>query len=55
MLFSFFIIVLLIFQTHPAFEATLTSGDIGPNYAHRAIKDNNASLNINGSSYWGCL
>ena len=34
----------------PAFFATLTSGDIGPNYAHDAIKFNDVTLNI-GNGY----
>ena len=41
--------VLLIFQTRPAFQATLTSGNIGPNYALGAIKFNDVSLNIGGA------
>lgn len=41
--------VLLIFQTRPAFQATLTSGNIGPNYALGAIKFNDVSLNIGGT------
>ena len=34
----------------PAFFATLTSGNIGPNYDHDAIKFNDVTLNI-GSGY----
>ena len=37
-------------QKIPGFFATLTSGDIGPNYAHDAIKFNDVSLNI-GKGY----
>ena len=37
-------------QNIPAFFATLTSGHIGPNYAHDAIKFNDVSLNI-GNGY----
>ena len=37
-------------QKIPAFFATLTSGSVGPNYAHDAIKFNDVSLNI-GNGY----
>ncbi|XP_028400303.1 complement C1q-like protein 2 [Dendronephthya gigantea] len=37
-------------QGIPAFFTTLTSGSIGPNYAHDAIKFNDVSLNI-GNGY----
>ena len=37
-------------QKIPAFFATLTSGHIGPNYAHDAIKFNDVQLNI-GNGY----
>ena len=37
-------------QKIPVFFATLTSGDIGPNCAHDAIKFNDVSLNI-GNGY----
>ena len=33
-------------QKIPAFFATLTSGSVGPNYAHDAIKFNDVSVNI---------
>ena len=39
-----------VLQSIPAFFATLTSGNIGPNYAHDAIKFNDVSLNI-GNGY----
>ena len=37
-------------QKIPAFFSTLTSGHIGPNYAHDAIKFNDVSLNM-GNGY----
>ncbi|XP_028415473.1 uncharacterized protein LOC114538492 [Dendronephthya gigantea] len=37
-------------QTLVAFQATLTSGNIGPNYADGAIKFNDVALNI-GNGY----
>ena len=40
----------IVLQSIPAFFATLTSGNIGPNYAHDAIKFNDVSLNI-GNGY----
>ena len=36
-------------QIHPAFQATLTSSNIGPNYALGAIKFNDVSFNIGGA------
>ena len=50
----YFVTLLLItllsnFQTRPAFQATLTTGNIGPNYALGAIKFNDVSFNIGGA------
>ena len=38
------------FQTVVAFQATLTTGQLGPNYAGGAIKFNDVSLNV-GNGY----
>ena len=47
--FNFWQLYFLILQTHPAFQTTFTSGDIGLNYALGAIKFNGVSFNIGGA------
>lgn len=38
------------FQTVAAFQATLQTGQIGPNYAEKAVKFNDVGLNV-GNRY----
>ena len=46
----FWTFVLFYFQVIPSFHATLTSGNVGPNYANDAIKFNDVSINV-GNGY----